>query len=92
MRNTMFTLAAMLALGSSGCLTQGALADEPPPVRHAKKACQGPHCGPYKPCGARCRVVCTDRYSCAPLYGAYGPYGGVGYWGGFTYAGWGRWQ
>jgi hypothetical protein len=87
----MFTLAAVVTLIASGALTQGARADEGPPVRHAKRvhACHGPNCGPYAPCGARCGG-CPDRYSCAPLYGAYGPYGGVGYWGAFTYAGWGR--
>jgi hypothetical protein len=92
-RNIILAMTAALALFASGALTPGALADEAPPVRHAKRvhhACTGPHCGPYQPCGARCRIVCPDGYSCAPLYGAYGPYGGVGYWGGYTFSGWGR--
>lgn len=90
MRNII--LAIIFALGTCGGLTQGAMADERPAVRYAKKVrhvCTGLKCGPYAPCGVRCRIVCTDRYSCAPLYGAYGPYGGTGYWGAYTLSGWG---
>jgi hypothetical protein len=86
------TVAAVLVLVSSGSLTLAARADEAPVVRHSKKirhTCLGPRCGPYAPCGVRCRIVCPDGYSCYPLYGAYGPYGGIGFWGAYTYSGWG---
>jgi hypothetical protein len=91
MRRVIFAAAAACAFFASGALTQNAAADGMQAVRHARvhHACSGGHCGPYKPCGTRCRV-CPDGYSCAPLYGAYGPYGGVGYWGGYTLSGWGR--
>ena len=91
MRKTVLTMTAVLALVSTGGLTPGAVADETTAIRHSKKVghvCQGPHCGPYTPCGVRCRIVCPDRYSCAPLYGAYGPFGGAGYWGAYTFTGW----
>jgi hypothetical protein len=94
MRKSMLAIAAAAVLMSSGCLVPPAMADEAPVARHSKKvraACQGPHCGPYVECGARCRVICPDGYSCFPLYGAYGPYGGEAYWGAYTYTGWGRW-
>ncbi len=94
MRKAGFIAAAMLALAACGLGTPSAKADGLPAVRHARvhHVCTGPHCGPYQPCGARCRIACSDRYSCAPLYGAYGPYGGIGYWGGYTFTGWGRYQ
>ncbi len=81
----------VVALFSSDWRGPSARADEAPAVRHKRfhQACTGPSCGPYAPCGVRCRVVCPDGYSCYPLYGAYGPYGGVGYWGAYTFAGWG---
>jgi hypothetical protein len=95
MRKTILALVAVLALAASGCLTRAAMADGMPVVRHSKvvhHVCRGPHCGPYAPCGAPCRMVCPDSYSCFPLYGAYGPYGGAGYWGAYTLTGWGpRW-
>ena len=94
MRKAVLTATAAFALVCSGCLTLGAVADQAPAVRHSKNVrhvCQGPHCGPYAPCGARCRIVCPDGYSCFPLYGAYSPIGGVGYWGAYTLTGWGRW-
>jgi hypothetical protein len=59
-------------------------------VRHKRVRPACPSCGPYAPCGVRCRVVCPDGYSCYPLYGAYGPYGGVAYWGAYTFTGWGH--
>ena len=86
------TIAAVFALIFSASLMPGAIADEAAVVRHSKKIrhiCHGPRCGPYAPCGVRCRIVCPDRYSCYPLYGAYGPYGGIGFWGAYTYTGWG---
>ena len=85
------TVAAVFALICSLSFTSAATADEGPIIRHKKirHICVGRHCGPYTPCGARCRVVCPDRYSCYPLYGAYGPYGGTGFWGAYTYSGWG---
>jgi hypothetical protein len=95
MRKALLTMTALLAFVVCGCLTEGAVADEAPVIRHSKKVrhvCHGPHCGPYAACGARCRMVCPDRYSCFPLYGAYGPVGGSGYWGAYTYVGWGPWQ
>jgi hypothetical protein len=85
-------VAAVFALICSIYLTSAATADEGPIIRHGKKIrhiCLGRHCGPYTPCGVRCRVVCPDRYSCYPLYGAYGPYGGTRFWGAYTYSGWG---
>jgi hypothetical protein len=88
---TFFIVMAAVALSSSDWVGPAARADEAPAVRHKKvRHCTGPKCGPYAPCGVRCRVVCPDGYSCYPLYGAYGPYGGVGYWGAYTYSGWGR--
>jgi len=93
MMRKFFLAVAAISLIASGGFAAGAMAaDEAPSVRHAKKVkrvCLGPQCGPYAPCGVRCRVVCPDGYSCYPLYGAYGPYGGVGYWGGYTLSGWG---
>jgi hypothetical protein len=92
MRKIVLTIAAVFALVSSGSLMPSAMADEAPVVRHSKRLhhiCLGPRCGPYAPCGARCRVVCPDGYSCYPLYGAYGPYGGTRFWGAYTYTGWG---
>src|SRR5437588_7765350 len=98
MRKNIPTAAAILgvlALVTTGLASAASAADEAPVVRHTKKVkrvCVGPECGPYAPCGARCRPVCPDGYSCYPLYGAYGPYGGVGYWGSYTLSGWGpRW-
>jgi hypothetical protein len=91
MRKAVLTMTAVFALVCTGCLSQVAIADEAPAIRNSKKVghvCQGPHCGPYTPCGVRCRIVCPDRYSCAPLYGAYGPFGGAGYWGAYTFTGW----
>jgi hypothetical protein len=86
-----FAVIAAVALSSSDWVGPAARADEAPAVRHkrVRQACTGPACGPYAPCGARCRVICPDGYSCHPLYGAYGPYGGVGYWGAYTFTGWG---
>jgi hypothetical protein len=80
-----------VTLSSSDWVGSAARADEAPAVRHkrVRQACSGPYCGPYAPCGVRCRVVCPDGYSCHPLYGAYGPYGGVGYWGAYSFTGWG---
>jgi hypothetical protein len=92
MRKAVLTMTAGFALVSADCIGQVAVADEAPAIRHSKMVrhvCHGPHCGPYAPCGGRCRIVCPDHYSCAPLYGAYGPAGGVGYWGAYTFAGWG---
>ena len=85
-----FVVMAAVALSSSWVMP-AARADEAPVVRHKtlRQACTGIRCGPYAPCGARCRVRCPDVYSCHPLYGAYGPYGGGGYWGAYTYSGWG---
>jgi hypothetical protein len=87
-----FVLIAAVALASSNWVGPAARADGVPAVRHKRvpQACTGVRCGPYAPCGARCRVSCPDGYSCYPLYGAYGPYGGVGFWGAYTYSGWGR--
>jgi hypothetical protein len=94
MRKILLMATAIFVITASG-LTPATAADEAPAVRHTKKikrVCVGPQCGPYVPCGVRCRTVCPDGYSCYPLYGAYGPYGGVGYWGGYTLSGWGpRW-
>ena len=92
MRKIVVIIAAVFALVSSGSLMPSAMADEAPVVRHSKRIhriCLGPHCGPYAPCGVRCRVVCPDGYSCYPLYGAYGPYGGTRFWGAYTFTGWG---
>jgi hypothetical protein len=92
MRKIILAMAAVFALVSSGSLTPDARADEAPLVRHSKKirhTCLGPYCGPYAPCGVRCRIVCPDPYYCYPLYGAYGPYGGMAFWGAYTYTGWG---
>jgi hypothetical protein len=93
MRKTVLAIIAALAFVVSDSLSSDCAADEAPAIRHARKTvCHGPGCGPYAPCGARCRIRCPDRYSCFPLYGAYAPIGGVGYWGAYTYAGWGsRW-
>jgi hypothetical protein len=91
MRAAMFMLALSVPL--LGAINGSANADEGPAVRHARRSaptCQGPKCGPYAPCGVRCRVICPDGYSCQSLYGAYGPYGGTAYWGAYTYSGWGR--
>ncbi len=86
-----FVVMAAVALTACDGGGPAARADEAPTMRHktVRLACSGPNCGPYAPCGARCRVVCPDGYSCHPLYGAYGPYGGVGYWGAYTFTGWG---
>ena len=92
MRKLAVAAAAAFALVSSGYPALDAVADEAAVIRHGKKvrqACRGPACGPYAPCGPRCRVGCPDGYSCFPLYGAYAPIGGVGYWGAYTYSGWG---
>ena len=92
MRNIIIAMAAVFALVPSGSLMPDAMADEGPVVHHSKKIrhiCLGPHCGPYAPCGVRCRIVCPDPYYCPPLYGAYGPYGGIAFWGAYTYTGWG---
>jgi len=65
MRKIALTVATVSALVSTGSLTPEATADEAPVVRHSNKLrhiCRGPHCGPYAPCGVRCRVVCPDRY------------------------------
>ena len=86
------TVFALVSFGSLSSLTRDAMADGAPVVRYSKKIrhiCLGPHCGPYAPCGVRCRIVCPDPYYCYPLYGAYGPYGGIAFWGAYTYAGWG---
>jgi hypothetical protein len=88
-----FTVMAVVVLSSFWAIPP-VRADEAPVARNKtfRHACTGSRCGPYAPCGARCRVRCPDGYSCHPLYGAYGPYGGVGYWGAYTYSGWGpRW-
>ena len=93
MRKIVLIIAAVFALVSSGFLMPSAMADEAPVIRHSKRhhhICLGPRCGPYAPCGVRCRVVCPDGYSCYPLYGAYGPYGGTRFWGAYTYTGWGH--
>jgi hypothetical protein len=86
-----FVVMVAITLSSSDWVGPAVRADEAPAVRHkrVRQACTGSDCGPYAPCGARCRVVCSDWYSCHALYGAYGPYGGVGYWGGYTVTGWG---
>jgi hypothetical protein len=70
---------AAVALSSSDW-GLAARADEGSAVAHkrARRVCTGPDCGPYAPCGARCRVVCPDGYSCHPLYDAYGPYHDAG--------------
>jgi hypothetical protein len=83
--------AATVMIVACGGLTADAIAAEGPVVRHgkARHVCVGPRCGPYAPCGVRCRTICPDGYSCFPLYGAYGPYGGIGYWGAYTFTGWG---
>jgi hypothetical protein len=89
MRRMLAMLAAILVIIGTSFTSA---ADEAVPMRHTKKVkrvCVGPKCGPYAPCGVRCRTVCPDGYSCYPLYGAYGPYGGVGYWGAYTFTGWG---
>ena len=80
-----------VTLPSSDWVTPAARADERSAVSHkrVRQVCAGPHCGPYTPCGTRCRVVCPDGHSCYPLYGAYGPYGGVGFWGAYSFTGWG---
>jgi hypothetical protein len=87
----LFVVMMAVTLSSSDWAPPAARADEGPAVAHkrARRVCTGPGCGPYAPCGARCRVVCPDGYSCHPLYGAYGPYGGVGFWGAYTFTGWG---
>ena len=92
MRGLIFVGMMAVALSSSEWAAPVARADEAPVVRHrkARPACIGRECGPYAPCGARCRIICPDGYSCHPLYGAYGPYGGVGFWGAYTFSGWGR--
>jgi hypothetical protein len=89
-----FVVMAAVTLSSSDWVGPAARADEAPAARHkrVRQACTGPDCGPYAPCGARCRVVCPDGYTCHPLYGAYGPYGGVGYWGAYTFTGWGTYR
>jgi hypothetical protein len=90
-RIILFIVTVAVGLTSSEGAGPPARADELPVVRHkVVRACNGPLCGPYAPCGARCRVSCPDGYSCYPLYGAYGPYGGVAFWGAYTYSGWGR--
>jgi hypothetical protein len=91
MRGMMLTLLAVLSLAAFGSGIAGALADEGPARSHkgVRHVCRGPQCGPYLPCGVRCRRVCPDRYSCFPLYGAYGPYGGTAYRGAYTLSGWG---
>ena len=89
MRNAMFVMTAVLAIVK---FTIEAVADGGPTVRQSKKAqhvCEGPKCGPYAPCGARCPIICPGGYSCFPLYGAYGPNGGTGFWGAYTFTGWG---
>jgi hypothetical protein len=91
-RNTMLAMTAILAVVSSGGFLLEAVADGAPVVRQSKQVrriCEGPKCGSYAPCGARCQTICPDRYSCFPLYGAYGPYGGIGFWGAYTFTGWG---
>lgn len=82
---------AAVTLCASEWVARPGYADDAPSVRQKalRPACRGPACGPYAPCGVRCRVVCPDGYSCQPLYGAYGPYGGVAYWGAYTFTGWG---
>ena len=90
MRKIALTVATVSALVSTGSLMPEATADEAPVVHHSNKMrhiCRGPNCGPYAPCGVRCRIVCPDRYYCYPLYGAYGPYGGTAFWGAYTYTG-----
>ncbi len=90
MRKVILAVTAAFVLAGSGWLTPDAAADGMPVARHkVRHVCHGPKCGPYTPCGWRCRIVCTDRYSCWPLYGAYGPYGGLRYWGAYTFTGWG---
>lgn len=42
-------------------------------IAHVRHVCHGPRCGPYMPCGVRCRPRCPSPYSCYSLYGAYGP-------------------
>jgi hypothetical protein len=67
------TLAAIFAVICSLSLTSAAMADEGPIIRHSKKIhhiCVGRHCGPYTPCGVRCRVVCPDPvFLLPPLWG-----------------------
>jgi hypothetical protein len=90
-RFTFILAIAAATFSASDWSVPAAHADQAPRARQTvlRQPCKGPACGPYAPCGARCRVACPDGYSCHPLYGAYGPYGGVGYWGGYTYSGWG---
>jgi hypothetical protein len=92
--NIILASVAALALLGAGSLAQAAdmaaPAGPPTRVQPVDIAPTQPAAGPYQPCTAKCRVVCPDGYSCAPLYGAYGPYGGEAYWGGFTFTGWGR--
>jgi hypothetical protein len=89
---TCYVVMVAVALAFSDRVGAVARADEARGVRDkvVRKACTGRDCAPYAPCGARCRIICPDGYSCHPLYGAYGPYGGVGFWGAYTYSGWGR--
>jgi len=84
-------LAATFAVAVGWVGASSAIADEGPrvhPAKHVRHVCHGPRCGPYMPCGVRCRPRCPSPYSCYSLYGAYGPYGGAGFWGAYTYAGW----
>ena len=83
------TLAAVV--GSSGPLASTSFADDDAVVRQNKRirhVCVSSRCGRHAPCGARCRIRCSDDFSCYSLYGAYGPYGGTQYWGSYTYSGW----
>ena len=93
MRNMMFLMTVALAIVNSGSFTLEAVADGGPAVRQSKNVrhvCEGPKCGPYTPCGARCPTICPGGYSCFPLYGAYGPNnGGTAFWGAYTFTGWG---
>ena len=57
-----FVLIAAVALATSNWVGPAARADGVPAVRHKRvpQACTGLRCGPYAPCGARCRVSCPD--------------------------------
>ena len=54
-----FVVMAAVTLSSSDWVGPAARADEAPAARHkrVRQACTGPRCGPYAPCGARCRIL-----------------------------------
>src|SRR5215813_15147553 len=60
-RNMIFVMTALVAIVNSGSFTLEAAADGSPAVRQSKNVrhvCEGPNCGPYAPCGARCPTIC----------------------------------